>query len=106
MNRHPQLRIWPSLILLTAFSSAAIAAEPSKITAALQPYVDNQELAGAVALVAGKDKLLACETVGYADIASKKPMQKDSLFWIASQSKPITATALMMLVDEGKVNVE
>jgi len=44
--------------------------------------------------------------VGYADIAAKKPMRTDDLFWIASQSKPITATALMMLVDEGKVCVD
>src|SRR3954466_11446009 len=83
-----------------------VAAEPAKIVSALQPYVEKQELAGAVALVADQDKVLACETVGYADVAAKKPMEKDSLFWIASQSKPITATALMMLVDEGKVNVD
>ena len=40
------------------------------------------------------------------DIAAKKPMKTDALFWIASQSKAMTATALMMLVDEGKVNVD
>jgi CubicO group peptidase (beta-lactamase class C family) len=84
----------------------SFAAEPSRIAAALQPYVEKQELAGAVALVADNDKVLWCETVGYADVAAKKPMEKDSLFWIASQSKPITATALMMLVDEGKVSVD
>ena len=83
-----------------------VAAEPAKIAAALQPYVEKQELAGAVALVADKEKVLTCETVGYADVATKKPMQKDSVFWIASQSKPITATALMMLVDEAKVSVD
>ena len=44
--------------------------------------------------------------MGYADIAAKKPMRTDNLFWIASMTKPITATALMMLVDEGKVNVD
>ncbi|HEY2894736.1 MAG TPA: serine hydrolase domain-containing protein [Pirellulales bacterium] len=82
------------------------AAEANKLSAAVQAYVDKQELAGAAMLVADKDKVLACETVGYADVAAKKPMEKDSLFWIASQSKPITATALMMLVDEGKVNVD
>ena len=57
-------------------------------------------------LVASKDKVLSLEAVGYADIAAKKPMRTDGLFWIASMSKPITATALMMLVDEGKVNVD
>jgi CubicO group peptidase (beta-lactamase class C family) len=76
------------------------------INAALQPFVERQELAGAVMLVADKDKVLSHSAVGYADIAGKKQMDADSLFWIASQSKPITATALMMLVEEGKVNVD
>src|SRR5205823_14015705 len=71
----------------------------------LQPYVTAGTLAGAVTLVASKDKLLDLEALGFADIVAKKPMQTDDLFWIASQSKPITATALMILVDEGKVNV-
>ncbi len=57
-------------------------------------------------LVATKDKVLGLEAVGYADIAAKQPMRTDCLFWIASQSKPLTATALMMLVDEGKVNLD
>jgi len=45
-------------------------------------------------------------TVGYADIAGGKAMTADRLFWIASQSKPICATAMMMLVDEGKVHLD
>ena len=76
------------------------------MAASLQPFVDSHALAGAVVLAATKDKVLDVETVGWADIAGKKPMRADSVFWIASMSKPITATALMMLVDEGKVNVE
>jgi CubicO group peptidase (beta-lactamase class C family) len=81
------------------------AAGPSA-AAALQPLVDSHLLAGAVTLVADKDKVLSLETVGFADIAANRPMTPDTLFWIASQSKPITATALMILVDEGKVNVD
>lgn len=57
-------------------------------------------------LVATKDRVLTLETVGYSDLATKKPMAPDNLFWIASMTKPMTATAFMMLVDEGKVNVE
>jgi len=77
-----------------------------KLAEVLQPFVDRRALAGAVALVANADKVLAVETVGFADIAAKKPMRADTMFWIASQSKPITGAALMILVDEGKVNVE
>jgi len=100
------LHILLALIFVRAQRHELVAAEPSKIAEALQPYVEKQELAGAVFLLADKDKVLTCEAVGYADVAAKKPMQKDSVFWIASQSKPITATALMMLVDEGKVKVD
>ena len=76
------------------------------IAGALQPYVDRGELAGAVTLVVSKDRVLDLEAIGYADIAAKKPMRPDTLFWVASMSKPITAAALMMLVDEGRVHLD
>ena len=72
----------------------------------LQPFVDSRSLAGGVTLVADKNRILSLEAVGFANISTKKKMATDSIFWIASQSKPITATALMMLVDEGKVRVD
>jgi len=105
-SRRPLLALAIHAILISIAPTRLWTAEPSKITAALQPYLDKHELAGAVALVADKDKVLTCLAIGCADVAAKKPMEKESLFWIASQSKPITATALMMLVDEGKVNVD
>ena len=76
------------------------------ITDALQPFVDRNELAGAVTLVATREKTLGLDTVGFADIAARTPMHPDTLFWIASMTKPITGTAFMMLVDEGKVNLD
>jgi CubicO group peptidase (beta-lactamase class C family) len=82
-------------------------ARPAKgVTAALQPFVDRHTLAGAVTLVADRDRVLSLDAVGYADLAAKLLMHTDALFWIASESKPITAAALLMLVDEGKVNVD
>ena len=80
--------------------------KPKSIAGSLQPFVDNHVLAGAVTLVANRDKVLEVSTVGYADVAAKKEMSPDSLFWIASMSKPITTAALMILVDEGKVKVD
>ncbi len=100
------LRVDSLLIALALINSSVLAADPSPIAAALQPFVDHHTLAGAVALVASRDKVLSVDTVGFADIAANKPMPANALFWIASESKPMTATALMMLVDEGKVNVE
>jgi CubicO group peptidase (beta-lactamase class C family) len=90
---------------MTAGLNRAVAAT-ANLAAALQPFVDNHQLAGAVVLVADKDKVLDVEAVGYADIAAGKPMKTDCVFWIASQSKPITAAALMTLVDEGKVKLD
>jgi CubicO group peptidase (beta-lactamase class C family) len=90
-------------------SSQAMADPPEasrRIAGCLQPFVDSHTLAGAVTLVASKDKVLSLEAVGYADVAAQRPMRTDSLFWIASMSKPMTAAALMMLVDEGKVGVD
>lgn len=90
-------------LLLTAARPAHCA---SAIATALQPFVDKGELAGAVALVADKDKILAVEAVGFADRVAKRPIKTDALFWIASQSKPITAVAVLMLVDEGKLKLD
>ena len=81
------------------------AAEPS-IVETLQPFVDRGVLAGAVTLVASPEKVLDLQAVGYSDVHSKVPIKTDALFWIASMNKPITATALMMLVDEGKVKLD
>lgn len=93
-------------IAMGASGHRSATAADQGITAALQPYIDDHTLAGAVTLVASPDRVLSIETVGYMDIAAKKPMRPDALFWIASQSKAMTAAALMMLVDEGKVNVD
>jgi len=93
-------------IVLAAACGLSRAVTEGGIGSALQPYVNRHELAGAVALIASKDKVLSVEAVGYADFAARKPMMADCLFWIASMSKPITATALMMLVEDGKVRLD
>lgn len=100
----------PAILALSAalyFTSSAFAAEPTLpgIGAAMQEMVAKNEVAGAVTMVVAKDKLLHVESTGFADIASKKPMTPDTLFWIASMTKPITGTAILMLQDEGKLNV-
>ena len=109
--------LYPLQLLFFLFVATGFAALPArakdastaplkKISTALQPFVDSHSLAGAVALVADRDKILDVEAVGFSDVGANKAMKTDALFWIASQSKPITATALMMLVDEGKVHLD
>jgi CubicO group peptidase (beta-lactamase class C family) len=92
--------------LCAALPICTWAASASEISTVLQPFIDRHELAGVVTLVVSKDEVLNLEAVGYADIATKKSMRIDAMFWIASISKPITATALMMLVDEGRVHLD
>ncbi|MBM3996353.1 MAG: beta-lactamase family protein [Planctomycetes bacterium] len=82
------------------------ATPPKTVAEALKPFVDNQTLAGAVTLVADRGKVLHHEAIGYADVSGQRPMLVNALFWIASMSKPITAAALMILVDEGKVKLD
>ena len=76
------------------------------ITPVLQPFVDSRSLAGAVTLVASKDKVLSLAATGYADISANQQLRTDAMFWIASMTKPMTSTALMMLVDKGEVDLE
>ena len=97
-------RVVAVVVVLT--TSPCSGDEPSKIAQAIQPLVDRHELAGAVMLVASKDAILDNENVGLADINARLPMRPDTMFWIASMSKPIAATALMMLADENKVHLD
>jgi CubicO group peptidase (beta-lactamase class C family) len=71
----------------------------------MQREIDNHEISGAVTVVATKNKILHCEATGLADIANKQPMAPDSLFWIASMTKPVTAFAVLRLQDEGQLKV-
>ena len=103
------MRLPLTLILVLLAGLAPLAAAERAAAdpiASLKPYIADKALAGAVTLVVDKDRVLSHQTIGLADIAAKKPMAPDTVFWIASMSKPLTATVLMMLVDEGKVEVE
>jgi CubicO group peptidase (beta-lactamase class C family) len=76
------------------------------MAAKLQPFVEKSVIAGAVVLVADKDKILDLEAVGYRDLTTKEPIQTTDLFYIASMTKTFTAAGLMMLVDEGRVKLD
>lgn len=76
------------------------------VSAKVQAQVDAKEVAGAVAYVANTARVLHLQAVGQADREAGKPLKADSIFWIASMTKPITGTAVLMLQDEGKLSVE
>ena len=78
----------------------------ARIDAALQRYVDKNEMAGAVALVLRDGRPVYEKAVGWADKEAGRRMTTDAIFRIASQSKAITSTAVLMLVEEGKINLD
>lgn len=71
----------------------------------MKQFVDSGATAGIVTLVARHGKIVALDAVGYADIERKDPMRTNSLFRIASLTKPITCAAIMILVDEGEISL-
>lgn len=79
---------------------------PGTFAPLLQSFVDKHIAPGVVVLVADKDGVLALEKAGYASLANKTPLRDDAVFAIASMSKSLTGTALMMLVDESKVSLD
>jgi CubicO group peptidase (beta-lactamase class C family) len=70
----------------------------------MKEYVDAGKTAGVVTLVARHGKVAAFDAVGYQDLESKTPMKTDSIFRIASVTKPITCAGIMTLVDEGRIS--
>ncbi len=75
----------------------------SSIKQAMDGFVAKNDVAGVVTMVVTPNKTLHLEATGFSDLASQAPMKTDSIHWIASMSKPVTATCVMMLVDEGKL---
>ncbi|WP_052573841.1 serine hydrolase domain-containing protein [Haloferula sp. BvORR071] len=82
------------------------ALETPPVIKVMDKAVDDREISGAVTLVADKEGVVFTSANGYADLDSKKPMEKDSMFWIASMTKPITGTAVMMMQEAGKLSVD
>jgi CubicO group peptidase (beta-lactamase class C family) len=76
-----------------------------RIHDAVQRHIDAGSISGAVTLVARHGKIAHLVAHGLMDIESKRAMPKDGVFRLASMSKPITAVAVMMMVEEGKVRL-
>jgi CubicO group peptidase (beta-lactamase class C family) len=77
----------------------------ARIGPAMQRAIDAGEIAGVVTLVARRGCIVHFEAYGYSDIAKRTPMRTDAIFGLASSSKPITAVAIMMLVESGDIRL-
>src|SRR5581483_1516664 len=61
--------------------------------------------AGVVTLIARHGRLASLDAVGFQDLETKKPMRTDTIFHLASVTKPVTCAGVMILVDEGRVSL-
>tara|TARA_R110002049_G_scaffold305515_1_gene502287 strand:+ start:65250 stop:66506 length:1257 start_codon:yes stop_codon:yes gene_type:complete len=77
-----------------------------RIDAMLKEAISDKEIPGAVALIARNGKIVFHNAYGMADNKSRKTMEKDAIFRIASQTKAITSTAVMILWEEGKFRMD
>jgi CubicO group peptidase (beta-lactamase class C family) len=93
-------------ILTPSLLPAAKLADPEAIERFLADAVSAHELPGLVALITDEDEVLYVSAHGQRDVAGEKPMTTDTIFRIASMTKPIAATAIMMLVEEGKLSLD
>jgi len=77
----------------------------ARVRDAVQRHVDSGAVPGVVTLVARNGRIVHFEAQGLLEVETKKAMPKDGVFRLASMSKPITAVAVMMLVEEGKIRL-
>ena len=78
----------------------------ARVTDALQHHVDAGDVAGVVAAVVRRGRLVYLETLGHLDIEAGRPMPQDALFRMYSMTRPITSLAAMILWEEGKFQLD
>jgi CubicO group peptidase (beta-lactamase class C family) len=76
-----------------------------RINDVVQRHIDEHHIAGAVTLVARKGRVVHFEAQGLMDLDSKRRMKTDTLFRMASSTKPVTGVAVLMMIEEGRVRL-
>jgi CubicO group peptidase (beta-lactamase class C family) len=114
--RRPSLRLLGLLITAVGAQQSALADELpmataesvgmsserlERLTARLERYIDDGQIAGAVSLVAREGRIVHLEAQGFSNRETRDAMEADDIFVIMSMTKPIVSTALMMLYEEG-----
>jgi CubicO group peptidase (beta-lactamase class C family) len=111
-TKEPPLKIVRSLAVLPLLfgpPASALGQESAlsgRVRSAMQRFVDEGEIAGAVAVVGDAGGVLAVEAVGLREVEGASPMRPDALFRIASMTKPITGIAVMILVEQGIIRLD
>lgn len=113
------MNVWTRALLIVALAGCVPAAQQlrsatptnsgissdrlARLHRGMQALVDRREISGAVTLIARDGKLVDTHATGFQDIERKTSMRTDTIFRIASMTKPITSVATMMLYEEGKL---
>ena len=99
----------PHQNLVMAKSPETVGMSPERVQRldnVLKSYVTDNKLPGLVAILVRNGQIVYHQAYGLADVATQRPMKTDDIFRIASMSKAITATAVMMLYEEGKFSLD
>jgi CubicO group peptidase (beta-lactamase class C family) len=100
MSNNTEIKVVPPET--TGFSGKRL----ERIDELVHRFIDSGDLPGAVTLVMRRGQVVHHNAQGFMDIESKKPLAKDCLFRMYSMTKPVTATAIMMLYEEGKLMLD
>jgi CubicO group peptidase (beta-lactamase class C family) len=97
-------------MLFTTLAAMAVVGQASPAVSAISDRVRQsiaaRDIAGAVTLVATPDRIIHLDATGSSALHPEQTMRTDAIFWIASMSKPVLATLLLMLQDEGRLSVD
>ena len=107
-NRWMAIICWSVSIVAVTLGRTVDAKENpiASISAGMEEFVDKHEVSGAVTLVSERGEVVHLGAVGMANLEEQRPMNADTMFRIMSMTKPITATAMMILADEGKLSID
>jgi methyl acetate hydrolase len=95
-----------AVVALTGSASAQNSPGTAAIDSSLREAIERKDVPGVVALVTDRERVLYQGAFGVADVSSGRPLAKDSIFRIASMTKPITSVALMQLVEQGRIGLD
>jgi CubicO group peptidase (beta-lactamase class C family) len=83
-----------------------VCAQSQEIAATLKQHVDANDISGAIVIASKNRRVAVSEALGVSDAQSKTPLKTDTVIWLASMSKPITAVAVLMLAEKGKLHID
>ncbi|MBS1873183.1 MAG: beta-lactamase family protein [Acidobacteria bacterium] len=105
MTRRLLVVLTAAAALGAAVNSGLDAERLARIAPRMKQFAERGQIAGAVTLVARHGQIAHLAASGWQDVEGKKPMKTDSIFQVMSMTKPVTAVAIMMLAEQGKLAV-